>query len=161
MLVNYILDLSKIEAGQLDLEKLDFNPAELVDEITDTMRVLAENKGLKLHSTLAPDSQCMVNGDSGRLTQILANLISNAIKFTGSGEVNVYLHISDLNAEEKMLQFKVTDTGIGLSPDKQQNIFAAFAQTDNAMARNRAGSGLRRRNASSRWCSRTTRSIRT
>ncbi len=140
--INDILDFSKIEANQLELENRNFNVAELVDGVIDMLRVQADEKGLMLYHTLPPAVSCVVNGDTVRLTQILVNLINNAIKFTESGKVSVSLEIHDLAAGKKTLQFKVSDTGIGIKPEKQSDIFNAFVQADGSMARCHGGTGL-------------------
>lgn len=142
MVINDILDFSRIEAGQLELENHDYNVAELVDGVIDMLRVQADSKGLMLYHTLPPADNCVVNGDTIRLTQVLVNLISNAIKFTESGKVSISLEIQDLDEEKKMLQFKVNDTGIGIEAEMQSGVFNAFVQADSSMARNHGGTGL-------------------
>lgn len=142
MVINDILDFSRIEAGQLELESRNFNVAELVDNVIDMLRAQASSKGLMLYHTLPPTTNCIVSGDSNRLTQILVNLISNAIKFTESGKVSVSLEVHDIDSDTKKLQFKVSDTGIGIEADKQPNVFNAFVQGDGSMARKHGGTGL-------------------
>lgn len=142
MVVNDILDFSKIEAGQFELKQQDFNVCELVNEVIEMLRVQADSKNLELYQTPMTISDCTVNGDRCRLVQILVNLVSNAIKFTEHGEVNVSAEIRDLDENKKLLKFVVSDTGIGIEADKKHNIFNAFVQADGSMARSYSGTGL-------------------
>ena len=139
-LLNDILDLSKIEAGRLHLEAL---PVVLSDLVHDTARLFqarAEAKGLRLTAQIAPDVPPVVLGDPVRLRQILANFISNAIKFTEQGEVVVRVEPSDLYPCGVRLM--VQDTGIGIPPDRQASIFEPFAQADSSTTRKYGGTGL-------------------
>jgi two-component system, sensor histidine kinase and response regulator len=141
-LINDILDYSKIEAGKLEIEAIDFN---LGDTIGDTMKALslrAHQKGLELAYDFQPDVPEALVGDPGRLRQVMVNLVGNAIKFTEKGEV--VLHVSTMSraGEEVDLQFTVSDTGIGIPAEKQDAIFDAFTQADGSMSRRYGGTGL-------------------
>ena len=159
--INDILDFSKIEAGKLDLDLIEFPLCDLMDDALKTMALRAHHKGLELTCDIDPDVPDLVVGDPGRLRQILVNLVGNAIKFTHEGEVVVSVRRMQ-NAECRMqneksaasassgnlqsaicnLQFSVTDTGIGIAPEKQGLIFAPFTQADNSTTRRYGGTGL-------------------
>ena len=139
--INDILDFSKIEAGKLELEVANFN---LVDCVKLTLRIqsqLAREKGLELLCDIAPGVPAVVRGDSGRLAQVITNLISNAIKFTHKGTVGLRVEAGD-PGEPQLLHFTVTDTGIGVPPEKQEVIFEAFTQADTSTTRKYGGTGL-------------------
>lgn len=145
-LINDILDFSKIESGKLDLEEIDFDLSMTIDSIIHTMDPGAKQKGLELISYLSPDVIPFVNGDPGRLGQILVNLIGNAIKFTEKGKVALECkRISekeDDSAEGQTLLFSVMDTGMGIPEDKQEMIFESFRQADGGTTRKYGGTGL-------------------
>ncbi|MDD5287055.1 MAG: ATP-binding protein, partial [Desulfuromonadaceae bacterium] len=141
-IINDILDLSKIEAGRLELESLPFDIRESVAEALELFAEQAESKGLELVSHIPPDIPIMVEGDSVRLRQILFNLISNALKFTEQGEVDVRVMLSESNEETLLLNFSVRDTGIGISLEAQKQIFTRFSQADGSMTRRYGGTGL-------------------
>ena len=141
-LVNQILDLSKVEAGKLDLELLGFD---LRDSLGDAVRTLAgraHEKGLELIYHVLPDVPNMLIGDPSRLRQIVLNLAGNAIKFTEKGEVVVRIAKESTNEKDICLNFSITDTGIGVPPEKQQLIFDPFSQADNSTTRKYGGTGL-------------------
>src|SRR5271166_2074588 len=141
-LLNDILDFSKIEAGKLDFETIDFSLRETLDETMRTLSLRAHQKGLELACRVPSDVPDALRGDPTRLRQILVNLIGNAIKFTSQGEVVVGVESEHDNAEGVVLHFSVKDTGIGIPPEKQQDIFEAFAQADTSMSRRYGGTGL-------------------
>jgi signal transduction histidine kinase/CheY-like chemotaxis protein len=147
-LLNDILDLSKVEAGKVELSPVDFDLAACVAAVTGTLRIRAEEKGLELGYRIAPDLPECVRGDEQRLRQILVNLAGNAIKFTASGRVSIQVfHVypppASQSGEASMtLEFVVTDTGIGIPPDKRDLIFAPFEQVDGSVTRTHGGSGL-------------------
>ena len=153
-LLNDILDFSKIEAGKLEFESITFSLRECVESTTRTLAARSSAKGLELACRIAPNIPDMVVGDPGRLRQIIANLVGNAIKFTEQGEVVVNVstgdcadcvnagHDSDGKADCVLLKFTVTDTGIGIPPDKQAHIFEAFSQADTSTTREFGGTGL-------------------
>jgi PAS domain S-box-containing protein len=142
LLVNDILDFSKIEARKLDLEQIAFA---LRDTLEDTQRLLApraHQKGLELACHIPPALNVVLVGDPGRLRQIVMNLVGNAIKFTHQGEVVMRVEEESREKGAVLLHFAVSDTGIGIAPEKQKVIFGAFEQADNSMTRRYGGSGL-------------------
>jgi len=143
-IINDILDISKVEAGQLDLAEIDFNLHKVVEKVCEVMALRAHEKGLELACHVAPDIRDDLLGDPGRLRQVLINLIGNAIKFTEKGEVIVEVkgHASEQVAEDAELIFSVTDTGIGIPPEKTDIIFDRFAQADSSTTRSHGGTGL-------------------
>ena len=141
-IINDILDFSKMEDGKLNLEILDFDIAELVEDFANTMVYSAEEKGVKLFCPANPIQHHWYKGDPGRIRQILANLVSNAIKFTEQGEVRVRCERIEDQEKGVMLRFTVTDTGIGLSNEQQQDLFERFTQADGSTTRKYGGTGL-------------------
>jgi len=142
LLLNDILDLSKIEAGKLRLEETDFHLADLVRDALKTLAVKAHEKHLELNARVAPDVPQFVRGDPARLRQVLFNLVGNAIKFTEQGEVEVEVEQESKGPEGLVLHFSVRDTGIGIPPDKRDKVFEAFAQADTSTTREFGGTGL-------------------
>jgi len=141
-LINDILDYSKIEAGKLDIDAIDFN---LRNSLGDTMKSLAlraHQKGLELAWDVQPDVPEELIGDPGRLRQIIVNLAGNAIKFTQTGEVVTYVSAETKSAESVELHVTVADTGIGIPVEKQAAIFEAFTQADSSTTRKFGGTGL-------------------
>ena len=137
-----ILDLSKIEAGQLELETLDFDLRSVVENMRDAVIQQAEVKGLKFNVFIPADMPTLVVGDPGRLKQVLVNLFDNAVKFTEKGEINVRVKLEHRNDEQARYHFEVQDTGIGVPLEKQQTIFESFNQADISTTRKFGGSGL-------------------
>jgi signal transduction histidine kinase/DNA-binding response OmpR family regulator len=140
--INDILDFSKVESGKLDLEMLEFNLYDCVGQTMKTLAVRAHQKGLELAYDADPDVPAQLRGDPGRLRQILVNLVGNAIKFTHLGEVLVTIETRSHDAGNVELHFKVKDTGIGISPEKQGLLFKAFSQADSSTTRKYGGTGL-------------------
>jgi signal transduction histidine kinase/DNA-binding response OmpR family regulator len=140
--INEVLDVSKIEAGRVELEHSAFDLRTLVEEVTESFSNLACSKGLELGCFVPADLPTAVIGDSGRLRQILTNLIGNAIKFTERGEVGVRLQMVEQFIGSMMISFEVSDTGIGIPADKREQIFEAFAQADSSTTRRYGGTGL-------------------
>jgi len=141
-LLNDILDISKIEAGRVEMEKLDFD---LIAFLTDTMAPLklrANDKGLKLLWAADSDVPRLVRGDPGRLRQILANLTGNATKFTSAGEVRIGVSMLNETRDQVLLRFSVKDTGIGIPNDKLGILFNKFSQVDASTTRKFGGTGL-------------------
>jgi two-component system, sensor histidine kinase and response regulator len=141
-LLNDILDMTKIESGQLEVERLRCNPWETVHNVAAMMRAPAKAKGLTLsieHSGPIPET---IATDPLRLKQILANLIGNAIKFTASGGVHVVVRLLAEKPDCPMLAFDVIDTGIGMTPETMEKLFDRFSQADNSTTRRYGGSGL-------------------
>ena len=142
VLINDILDYSRIEAGRIEFEKVDFSPVALVDGAVSIVREAARNKGLELSAAVEPAAQGFVVGDPHRLRQVLLNLLGNAVKFTERGGIKVRVSREDGPADPVRLRFTVTDTGIGLEPDAQEWLFNRFTQADSSVSRRYGGSGL-------------------
>jgi PAS domain S-box-containing protein len=141
-IINDILDFSKIEAKKLDLESIPFNLRDSLGDILHTLAARAAEKGLELAFEVSPDVPDVVEGDPGRLRQIMVNLVGNAVKFTDAGEVVVSaVPVADV-ADNQSLHFTVTDTGIGIPPDKLERIFESFTQADASTTRRYGGTGL-------------------
>jgi PAS domain S-box-containing protein len=141
-LLNDILDFSKIEAARWELEAIDFSLRDILAMALKTLAIRAHRKGLELASHIPGAVPDALLGDPGRLRQIVVNLIGNAIKFTEQGEVVIRVTADWHSQHEVVLHCTVTDTGIGIPPDKQQLIFAPFTQADNSMTRRFGGTGL-------------------
>jgi len=140
--INDILDFSKIEAGKIDFETIDFNIREALEMTVKTLAFRAEEKGLELLCDIAPEVPEAIQGDSTRLRQVVVNLIGNAIKFTDAGEVALRLHVIQGEGGDRLLQFTVSDTGVGIPPEKQKSIFEPFTQADTSTTRKYGGTGL-------------------
>ncbi len=141
-LINDILDFSKIEAGKLEMESIPFL---LRDCLTDAMRTLAmraSQKSLELRLRMADDIHNDVIGDPSRLRQVVVNLVDNAVKFTDAGSVSVKVDVDNIGEGEASYHLVVSDTGIGITPEKQKSIFDAFAQADGSTTRRYGGTGL-------------------
>jgi len=141
-LINDILDFSKIEAGKLQLEEHEFDLVKLVEEMTTAMAFTAGRKGIGLFNRTSFTGGRTVRGDSGRLRQVLVNLVGNAIKFTEEGEVVVRVKPVEDGEKEKLIRFEVSDTGIGIAPDVVQTLFESFSQADTSTTRKYGGTGL-------------------
>ena len=141
-IINDILDFSKIEAGRLELEPVPFGLRESLGEMLKTLAPLAHAKGLELAYEIRPDVPDDLVGDTGRIGQIVLNLVGNAIKFTERGEVAVRVDTEAVTAETVTLKVSVQDTGIGIPDDKTTLIFDAFAQADASTTRRFGGTGL-------------------
>ncbi|HSB69367.1 MAG TPA: response regulator [Candidatus Methylomirabilis sp.] len=141
-IINEILDFSKIEAGKLELEPIAFSLNEILGQALRTVALRAHQKGLELACHVLPDVPDAIVGDPGRLRQVLVNLTSNAVKFTERGEVVLRVELAPQEQERVCLHFAVTDTGIGIPPEKQPQIFQPFTQADGSTTRRYGGSGL-------------------
>jgi PAS domain S-box-containing protein len=141
-LVDEILDLSRIEAGKLELDRVELNVRETVEDAIKVLAVRAGEKGLELACRISPAVPQLVLGDPGRLRQVVLNLVGNAIKFTERGEVLLDAEVESIDADEVHIHFAVTDTGIGVPADKREQIFAPFTQADTSTTRRFGGSGL-------------------
>ncbi|GAB4277123.1 MAG: hypothetical protein Fur0025_02820 [Oscillatoriaceae cyanobacterium] len=141
-LINEILDLSKLEAGQMELESNDFDLIACVEEVVEMLAPTAHAKGLEISSLLPPHLPRLLRGDKMRLRQIITNLVGNGIKFTDAGEVTVEVTLVEQSRTTAMLGLAVTDTGIGMSPEDQQKLFQAFSQADASTTRKYGGTGL-------------------
>jgi len=141
-LLNDILDFSKIEAGKLDLESIGFDLGATLEDSLDLLAERAVAKKLELTGLIFPDVPTSLNGDPGRLRQILLNLLGNAIKFTDKGEVNVQVLLAEENPTEVELRFHIWDTGVGIPPKVKDKLFKAFSQADSSTTRKFGGTGL-------------------
>jgi PAS domain S-box-containing protein len=142
LLINDILDFSRIEAGRIDLDRAPFAIRESLGDVMRLMAIRAHRKGLELACRVAADVPQAVVGDSVRLRQVVVNVVDNAIKFTGHGEVLLEVVCLHCDEQQVELEFKVSDTGIGIAEDKQQIIFGAFEQAESSMSRRFGGTGL-------------------
>ena len=141
-IINDILDFSKIEAGKLEMEQVEFNLNDVLQAVVDLISNKASEKGLEYILQVPPDTPVSLVGDQTRLTQILTNLSTNAVKFTSEGQVALKVSTVKEGPERVTLKFEVQDTGIGLSPDQAQNLFQAFYQAESSTARRFGGTGL-------------------
>jgi len=137
-IINDILDFSKIEAGKLSIEKIDFDLFKVIDSVINLVEFKAHEKNLELVVSYGTNVGKNFNGDNLRLSQILTNLLGNAVKFTSSGEIGVYVQ----KIRDNRIRFEVTDTGIGLTAEQQQKLFQSFAQADGSTSRKYGGTGL-------------------
>jgi signal transduction histidine kinase/ligand-binding sensor domain-containing protein/DNA-binding response OmpR family regulator len=140
-IINDILDFSKIEAGKLDLDPVDFDLPVLLDQLMKSFSLSASQKGLELICQ-ANGVPGMVVGDPTRLRQVLTNLLGNALKFTSAGEIVVKAEVESRDANAVAVRFSVRDTGIGIAPEKQRQIFEPFSQADTSTTRKYGGTGL-------------------
>ncbi len=141
-IINDILDFSKIEAGKLDVEEIEFDLTNLMDEFAATISLRTEEKGIELICSEASDVPTFVWGDPGRLRQILWNLAGNAIKFTKKGEISISCSLEEELQDSYRLLFSISDTGIGVSKEKQSKLFEKFTQADGSTTRKFGGTGL-------------------
>jgi signal transduction histidine kinase/CheY-like chemotaxis protein len=140
-IINDLLDLSKIKAGKIEFVKNTFEIAPIINLIRELMLPSAEHKGLKLKFRIDPSAEGFFLGDDIRLEQILINLVSNAVKYTEEGEIDLFVH-GEANGSEKKLVFKISDSGIGIPKKKLGIIFESFVQLENAGRRKQGGAGL-------------------
>ncbi|MBK8165459.1 MAG: response regulator [bacterium] len=141
LLLNDILDVSKIEAGRLVLEEIDCDPRELADSVLELLAVKAQEKGVAFAAVIDPGVPAVVRGDPTRLRQVLVNLVGNALKFTAAGEVVIRMRAAAVKAGPG-LRFEVADTGIGIRKDRLDALFEAFTQVDASTTRMYGGTGL-------------------
>ena len=141
-IINDILDFSKIEAGMLSVDLHDFNFAQFISEFSSDVSSSIRAKGLNYHCNYSPELNRWFKGDSGRIKQILNNLINNSLKFTESGSITVNCKPSYSNDLFTLLEFDVIDTGIGISSEQKNTIFERFTQADNSTTRKYGGTGL-------------------
>ncbi len=140
--INDVLDFSKIEAGKLELEKVDFDLVRFLEDFSSVMGVRAHEKGLEFTCGIEPGVPVFLRGDSGRLGQVLTNLVGNAVKFTDQGKVSVGACVVSDGDDHVMLRFSVKDTGIGIAEEKQEFLFQKFTQVDASSTRRYGGTGL-------------------
>lgn len=141
-IINNILDISKIEAGKLELETIDFNLRLLVEDVARMLASIAHEKGIELAVVIPDEIPAELIGDPSRMRQILTNLIANAIKFTDRGEVVVELSVIERTGQIAELLFSIKDTGIGIPPEQLEQLFEPFSQADGSTTRRFGGTGL-------------------
>jgi CheY-like chemotaxis protein/two-component sensor histidine kinase len=146
-LINEILDFSKLEARKMDLDVLDFDLSSTLEEAKGLLTAAASEKGLEISSFMDPDVHQHLSGDQGKLRQILVNLLSNAVKFTFEGRIEIHVSIEQQDHDHEKegdvaLRFSVSDTGIGIPPDRLHVLFSPFTQVDNSTTRKYGGTGL-------------------
>ena len=140
--ISDILDFTKVEAGEIALECVEFRPTEIIELIVSLLRPQADKKGLRLSTNIGSGVPQFVEGDPGRLQQILFNLVGNAIKFTDQGAVTISAMVDGQDEQGVRLRFSVNDTGLGISSSAQQQIFGRFTQVDSSLTRQFGGTGL-------------------
>lgn len=140
--INDILDFSKIEAGKLDLELTDMDLRDTLEDVARLLSVQAPAKGLEITLQIDPDLPAVIEGDGGRIRQILLNLGGNAVKFTREGEVSLALSVLANDAQGVLVRCEVRDTGIGIPADRLNALFSPFTQVDSSMTRRFGGTGL-------------------
>jgi PAS domain S-box-containing protein len=141
-IINDILDFSKIEAGKLEVESIPFKLRESIEPILKAFAFRAHQNGLELNWVVEPDVPESLVGDAGRLSQVLVNLLGNAVKFTHKGQVSLRVRLSSVEEDFAQLHFSVQDTGIGIPAEKLERIFEAFTQADGSNVRRYGGTGL-------------------
>jgi signal transduction histidine kinase/CheY-like chemotaxis protein len=142
VILNDILDYSEIETGRLDLETLDFDLRTTFHYACEMLASQAEEKGLQLSLEIDDDVPSLLEGDSGRLQQIVINLVDNAIKFTEKGKISVRVSLADEDDSSAVIRCEIEDTGIGISTEKRSAVFEAFTQADGSITRSHYGTGL-------------------
>jgi len=142
VIINDILDISKLDAGKMTIERVGFNVARLCEQVEKTMLYKAEEKGLRFVTKVSPLIPNVVLGDPYRITQILLNLASNSVKFTDKGEITVEAEVAGYFNGQIIIAFSVCDTGVGIDPDYLNSIFQEFSQEDSSITRKFGGTGL-------------------
>ncbi|HJQ85289.1 MAG TPA: ATP-binding protein, partial [Candidatus Binatia bacterium] len=140
--INDILDFSKIEAGKLTIEDVDLNLRTSIEEVATLFAPQAQEKGLEIACVVPPEFPALVRGDPGRVRQVLANLVGNAVKFTDAGEVVIEARRRYETARHAAIELVVRDTGIGIAADRQAAVFESFTQADGSTTRRHGGTGL-------------------
>jgi two-component system sensor histidine kinase/response regulator len=140
--VNQILDVSKLEAGKVTLDSIDFSPASLIENVTVLFSPQARDKDIAIQSNVSADMPRLLRGDEGRLRQVLLNITGNAVKFTDHGRVDIQASVSSADATSVVLGFAISDSGIGLSAETKTQLFEPFTQADMTTSRRYGGTGL-------------------
>jgi signal transduction histidine kinase/DNA-binding NarL/FixJ family response regulator len=140
-ILNDVLDVSRLEAGKLALERIEFNPGALLEEVGELYRQVAGNRGLAMNMQIAPELDCRALGDPFRLRQVLSNLLGNAVKFTERGAISLQANRT-VRDDTSAMCVRVADTGIGIAKHLQGQLFQAFTQADASMSRKHGGAGL-------------------
>jgi signal transduction histidine kinase/DNA-binding response OmpR family regulator len=140
--INDILDYSKIEAGKMPIESVEFDLREVVEEVAEVLGPRAQEKGFELVCDVPPDLPTHLNGDPVRLRQVVSNLVTNAVKFTEQGEVVIEVRAHEESNGTTLVRIAVRDTGIGIPPDRHAAIFESFTQADGSTTRKHGGTGL-------------------
>ncbi|MCD6406243.1 MAG: response regulator [Planctomycetes bacterium] len=141
-IINDILDFSKIEAEKAELETIDFDLRTTLEGLSDIVAVKAQEKGLEFVCLVDSEVPSLLSGDPGRLRQVLINLVGNAVKFTSQGEVAIWVTLEKEDSKSAVVRFAVSDTGIGIPPEKIESLFEAFSQADATTTRKYGGTGL-------------------
>ena len=141
-IINDILDFSKIEAGKMAMEATPFHLEDVLENLADAIGLGAENKGVELLFDVDPRLPTALIGDPLRLSQVLINLGTNAVKFTERGEIIIKVRVVERSTAHVVLQFSISDTGIGLAPEQRANLFQSFSQADSSTSRRFGGTGL-------------------
>ncbi|MEW6709897.1 MAG: response regulator, partial [Candidatus Riflebacteria bacterium] len=141
-IINDVLDFSKIEAQKMELEAICFDIRSVIEDVAETLAIKAQEKKLEFVCRIAPELASSVIGDPNRLRQVLLNLANNSVKFTDKGEIAITATPISSTNDEIQVRFDVTDTGIGIPPEKQELLFNAFEQVDNSVSRKYGGTGL-------------------
>jgi len=141
-IIDDILDISKLEAGRVELENIPLNIEAMVESVVSLLGPRADDKGIELRASIDSGAKGWFTGDPTRLRQILINLAANALKFTAKGSVTIGLTVESASADAAQLRFEVADTGIGISEEAQQRLFENFTQADGSIARRFGGTGL-------------------
>lgn len=141
-LINDILDISKIEAGRMEFDMVDFSLSDILEDFSRSFAIAAEKKGIKFTLDLSEDLPLCLKGDPGRLRQVLINLTGNALKFTEKGSIELSVELVEEEKDEAVIKFLVKDTGIGIPRDKLDLLFKKFSQVDASISRKFGGTGL-------------------
>jgi len=141
-IINDILDFSKVEAGKMELEKIDFSIRDVIEQVVTTLRYRAEEKGIEILSSVSADVPDVLIGDPVRLYQVLINLSGNAVKFTKKGSVQIDVVKESATGKSSRIKFSIIDTGIGIPPDKIDSVFESFSQAHSSDTRKYGGTGL-------------------
>jgi PAS domain S-box-containing protein len=142
VIISDILDIARIEAGKLEIDPIEFAPREMIERLRAVVGLQAKAKGIGLTVKIDPDTPQLLIGDRGRLHQVLLNLATNAIKFTAEGAVTISVSVSPRSSGDAAIRFEVTDTGIGIDPERLARMFEPFMQADLSTTRDYGGTGL-------------------